>query len=42
MRRLDAYEVVFWNAISLGILLDAGFVFDLNDGLIVGIGTEGE
>ena len=38
MRRLDAYERIFWNAISLSIMLDAGFELELEDGLIVGIG----
>ena len=42
MRKLEECELQFWNSVSIGILLDAGFVFDLNDGLIVGIGTEGE
>ena len=42
MRKLEQCELWFWNSVSIGILLDAGFVFDLSNGLIVGIGTEGE
>lgn len=42
MRKLEECELRFWNSVSIGILIDAGFVLDLSNGLIVGIGTEGE
>lgn len=38
MRRLSIYELKFWNTISIGILLDAGFELELEDRMIVGIG----
>lgn len=41
MRKLAGYELPFWNGTSIGILLDAGFTFELNDGMIVGIELPG-
>lgn len=41
MRKLAEYELSFWNSTSICILLDAGFTFELNDGMIVGIELPG-
>lgn len=41
MRKLAEYELTFWNGTSIGILLDAGFTFEINDGIIVGIELSG-
>lgn len=38
-RKLASVETSFWNSMSIGILIDSSFVVEINDGLIVGIGT---
>ena len=42
MRTLEKCELEFWNGTSISILIDAGFILELNNGLITGIGMEGE
>lgn len=37
MRTLEKFELEFWNGFSISILIDAGFVLELNNGLITGI-----
>lgn len=39
MRKLENFELQFWNSISIGILIDAGFTVEINNGMITGIGT---
>ena len=39
MRKLNSFELRFWNNISIGILIDAGFAVEINNGMITGIGT---
>jgi hypothetical protein len=39
MRKLNSFELQFWNNISIGILIDAGFAVEINDGMITGVGT---
>lgn len=41
MRRLESYELKFWNTVSVFILIDAGFELELKNGMIVGIGIRG-
>ena len=38
MRKLNSFELQFWNNTSISILIDAGFTVEINDGIIVGIG----
>ena len=38
MRALFETEKAFWNNTSISILEDAGFVLEINDGKIVGVG----
>lgn len=38
MRKLNDFEIPFWNETSMSIIIDAGFVVELNDGKVVGIG----
>ena len=42
IRKLEQQEIPFWNGISIGILTISRFVFELNDGKIVGIGYREE
>lgn len=37
MRKLESFELQFWNNTSISILIDAGFTVEINDGIIVGI-----
>jgi hypothetical protein len=37
MRKLEKFELQFWNNTSISILIDAGFTVEINDGMIVGI-----
>ncbi len=37
MRKLDSFELQFWNSISIGILIDAGFTVEINNGMVTGI-----
>lgn len=36
-RKLEEYEKPFWNGTSISILENVGFVFEINDGEIVGV-----
>lgn len=38
VRKLEEFEKPFWNSTSISILVDAGFVLEINDGEIVGVG----
>lgn len=42
MRRLLELEKAFWNNTSISIIEDCGFVLEINDGEIVGLGQRGE
>ena len=42
VRKLEDFEKPFWNGTSISILEDAGFVLEINDGGIVGIGNVSE
>lgn len=41
-RKLEQLEQSFWNGISVSILAISRFAFELNDGMIVGIGYKEE
>ena len=42
MRVLLEYEKAFWNDTSISILEDAGFILQINDGEVVGVGYASE
>lgn len=42
MRRLLELEKAFWNNTSISIIEDCGFVVEINDGEIIGIGYKEE
>ena len=41
MRKLEKNEIYFWNNTSISILIDCNFTLEINDGLIIGLETEG-
>lgn len=42
MRKLFKFEKEFWNTMSISLIEDCGFVVEINDGEIIGIGQRGE
>lgn len=42
MRTLENFEIQFWNCTSISVLIDCGFILEINNGLITGMEMEGE